>query len=58
MVDHNNLEDSAVAGVTATCMIMITLILLYLIIRYAINARYPPGQKFLIIIFLMPILIG
>lgn len=58
MVDRDNLAESSSIGVTAVVLVIASSISLYQMCRILRPARYMEAQKYLICIFLMPVLIG
>ncbi|OMJ65187.1 hypothetical protein SteCoe_38878 [Stentor coeruleus] len=58
MVDRNNLAESSSIGVTAVILSVASIISLYKIYSLFKSRLYFEAQKYLICIFLMPILIG
>lgn len=58
MVDYDNLSESASIGVTAVILTIVSFMTLYTIALHRMNFFYPSAQRFLMIIFIMPIFIG
>ena len=58
MVNRNNLEDSATVGVTATILVISSLISIFMIRLHLQNYRYPKAQQHLFFLFLVPSLVG
>ena len=57
MIDHDDLEQSSGVGVTSTIVVIVTIITLSNIRNHVINFNYPEAQKFLVPVFLFPVLI-
>lgn len=58
MVNYDNLSESASIGVTAVILVIVTCMTIYTIVLHRMNFFYPSAQRFLMIIFTMPIFIG
>ena len=58
MVDHGNLEQSAVIGVTAAILVVTSILSIIQLISLKLNSKYPTAQKFLILVHLFPVAIG
>ena len=57
MIDHDDLEQSSGVGVTSTIVVIVTIITLSNIRNHVMNFNYPEAQKFLVPVFLFPVLI-
>ena len=58
MVGSDNLEQSAVIGVTASLIVIETIMTIYIVITYQKKTKFKTAQKYLILLFFFPIAIS